>query len=193
MNKVRCRHCKTYFNRELGVKTNAAWFCSFDHAIEYGQSKAASIHAKLQKQDLVKRKAELKPISKLLSETQAVVNKYVRLRDHHKGCVSCDKPATWIGQWHASHFHSRGASSYLRFNLWNIHKSCSICNNHLSGNIGEYQPELIRRIGQDKFDYLEQYKATPKKYTIDYLQRLKRIFNKKCRMLEKRLEHKRAA
>ena len=84
------------------------------------------------------RKASLKPKSKWLSELQAVFNKYIRLRDHLDGCISCDKGSLWHGQWHASHYYSRGHSSSLRFNLWNVHKSCSVCNSHLSGNIGNH-------------------------------------------------------
>lgn len=138
------------------------------------------------KQDTRRRRQALKPISKLMSETQAVINRYVRLRDRAKGCVSCDRPATWDGQWHASHFHPRGRSSRLRFNLNNIHKSCSVCNAHLSGNLLHYKPELIRRIGREEFDWMESVANEPTKYDPDYLRRMKRIFLKRCRLIESR-------
>ncbi len=84
-----------------------------------------------------------------MREAQAAFNSWVRLRDAALGCVSCDKPATWAGQWHASHFRSVGSSPEHRFNPLNVHRACSVCNNHLSGNILGYQPELIRRIGAE--------------------------------------------
>jgi hypothetical protein len=132
-------------------------------------------------------KERVKPLAKLLAETQAVINRYVRLRDAKLGCVSCDKPASWGGQFHASHFHARGKSSKLRFHLWNIHKSCSVCNAHLSGNLRAYEPELIKRIGIDKFNWMIENASIPTKYDPDYLRRMKRVFSKRCRIIEARL------
>ena len=63
----------------------------------------------------------------------------------------------------------------------------------MSGNIGEYKPELIKRIGQDKLDWMVSVKSQPTKYTREYLQRLQRVFNKKTRKLKQRLENERLA
>ena len=115
-------------------------------------------------------------------DTQAVINRYVRLRDAILGCVSCDKPSTWQGQWHASHFRSRGAAPHLRFNLNNIHKSCSVCNNHMSGNIGGYRPALIEKIGQAKVDWLECNQDAVR-HDIPYLKRLRAVFAKKIKRI----------
>lgn len=130
---------------------------------------------------------KLKSRATLAAEAQVFVNKYVRLRDAHLGCVSCDKPASWDGQWHASHFRSVGAASGLRFNLWNIHKACSICNHHLSGNIAAYEPRLIERIGAGKVDWLRTQNAV-KRTDAAYLERLKAVFSSKVRRLEKRMK-----
>lgn len=117
-------------------------------------------------------------------EAQAEINRYVRLRDRHKGCVSCAKGPSWDGQWHCSHFRSVGAAPELRFNLWNMHKGCSICNNHLSGNIQGYRPELVRRIGLERVEWLEG-SHEPGRYTIDYLRRLKSVFSRRSRLIER--------
>jgi hypothetical protein len=139
---------------------------------------------KQKREDKVKRE-KFKSRSDWLKEAQTAVNKYVRLRDSHLGCVSCDKPATWDGQWHGSHFRSVGAASSIRFNLWNIHKSCSICNNWKSGNLSEYEPRLIEKIGKDKVDWLRSQNQLVS-YSIDYLKRLKQVFHKRASRLEKR-------
>ena len=39
----------------------------------------------------------------------------------------------------------RGAMPSLRFNTHNVHKQCSACNNHLSGNMIEYRINLIAK------------------------------------------------
>lgn len=111
----------------------------------------------------------------------------MRLRDAHLGCISCSKPASWQGQWHCSHFRSVGAAPHLRFNLWNMNKSCSACNNFLSGNIMAYRPALIEKIGQAKVDWLE-CNSDIARHDIPYLKRVKAIFSKKSRRLEARIQ-----
>ncbi len=131
------------------------------------------------------RKAALKPRQKWLAECQAIVNKIVRLRDADKPCCSCDRPASWDGQWHASHYRSVGAASAVRFNLWNIHKGCSICNNHLSGNIAAYTPRLIERIGQEKHEWLMSQNQLVR-HDIPYLEKFKRVMGKRLKRMEQR-------
>ena len=120
-------------------------------------------------------------------EAQTVINRYVRLRDAHLGCISCDKPASWGGQWHCSHFRSVGAAAHLRFNLLNMNKSCSACNNFLSGNIAGYRPKLIEKIGQARVDWLECNQDIVR-HDIPYLKRIKAVFTKKVRRIEQRNE-----
>jgi hypothetical protein len=154
--------------------------CSPKCAIRLGKA------AKKEKAERDKaRKVKLKTKREWADELQVIVNKYVRLRDKDLPCCSCDKPASWQGQWHASHFRSVGAASGLRFHLWNIHKSCSICNNHKSGNLEGYRPRLVEKIGQDKVDWLYTQNEIIK-YDIEYLERFIRIMKRKVKRLELR-------
>lgn len=150
-------------------------------------SKVGKIKRKGIARSLRIRKEAAKSIRELAFEAQVVVNRYARLRDYAQGCISCNKPAAWGGQWHGSHFRSVGAASAVRYNLWNINKSCSVCNNHKSGNIIDYLPRLIAKIGQDKVDWLYAQNQVVR-YDRAYLKRLKAVFAKKCRRLEKRIE-----
>jgi hypothetical protein len=135
---------------------------------------------------LTREKLEkLKTRTQWASEAQKEVNRYVRLRDVHLGCVSCDKPANWDGQWHASHFRSVGAASAVRFNLWNIHKSCSVCNNWKSGNLSDFEPRLREKIGNQKVDWLRTQNKRAH-YSIEYLKRLKYVMKKKANRQEAR-------
>jgi hypothetical protein len=103
------------------------------------------------------------------AKAQKAFNEFIRLRDASLGCVSCDKPATWSGQWHAGHYKTTGARPDLRFNEDNCHKQCSVCNNHLSGNLGNYRASLYQKIGLDRFADLEFDPQEPKKFTAaDY-------------------------
>ena len=140
------------------------------------------------REQLTARRRGIKPRQDWLAECQAIVNKYVRLRDRHLGCCSCDRPPSWDGQWHASHLRSVGAASAVRFNLWNIAKGCSICNNHKSGNLGEYLPRARARWGDERVDWLYAQNQLVK-YEIPYLERFKAVMGKKLKRLEKRINN----
>lgn len=187
--RTRCPHCKAKL--EAGQRIHPDCIDAYAEAVtakrEREEAKKARMQARVEKAETRKRKEAIKPRSKWLSECQAIVNKIVRLRDRHLPCCSCDRPATWDGQWHASHLRSVGAASAVRFNLWNIHKGCSICNNHLSGNLAEYLPRIRERIGDAKVDWLytQNHRVT---HDITYLARFKSVMGKRLRRMEKRYE-----
>ena len=154
---------------------------------DVNQAKARKSLAQVGRADIKVRKEALKSRGDHAKEAQAVINRYVRLRDAHLGCISCDKPATWGGQWHCSHFRSVGAAAHLRFNLWNMNKSCSQCNAHLSGNIMVYRPRLVEKIGAEKVEWLECNQDLVR-HEVPYLKRLKAVFTKKAKRLEARIQ-----
>jgi len=139
---------------------------------------------KLQKKENRKAKKEFKEKHKTRSEwakeAQAAVNSYIRARDAGKPCISCDKPDNGQHQRHASHYRSVGACSSLRFNTFNIHASCATCNSVLSGNLLEYRIRLIKKLGVDRVEWLESQNGIVR-YEIEYLARLKKVFNKRTR------------
>lgn len=148
------------------------------------REKARKSLAEVGRKELRAAKERVKPKGQYMREAQAAFNAWVRLRDAALGCVSCNKPATWDGQWHASHFRSVGSSPEHRFNPLNVHRACSVCNNHLSGNILGYQPELIRRIGAEAVEALLG-PSEPKRYTIDDLKAITAEYRAKTRELKK--------
>jgi hypothetical protein len=161
--------------------------CSVPCAIALTETAKAKQTAKVkreEKRSIREAKERIKTRQDHMKEAQAAVNAYVRLRDANDPCISCDRPATWDGQWHASHFRAVGSNPGWRFNLLNIHRSCSICNAWLSGNIGGYRPRLIEKIGLERVEMLEQ-ESQVRKYDIEYLKRLKRIFREKARRIKK--------
>ena len=155
--------------------------------VEVQKAKEKKSLAQAGRRDIKVRKEALKTRADHAKEAQTVMNRYVRLRDAHLGCISCNKPANWGGQWHCSHFRSVGAAAHLRFNLWNMNKSCSQCNAHLSGNIMVYRPRLVEKIGAEKVEWLECNQDLVR-HEIPYLKRLKAVFTKKVKRLEKLYE-----
>jgi len=166
--------------------------CSYDCSLTYTNTLREKNNASERVKSKRETKAKLEKLktkTEWANEAQQIINKYVRLRDAPLGCCSCDKPAGWNGQWHASHFRTTKAASAIRFHLWNIHKGCSVCNNWLSGNIRDYETRLRAKIGDKKVDWLKSQNQLAD-YSIEYLKRLKGIFKKKCARLEKRLLNK---
>jgi len=182
-SKRKCKSCGNYI-RDF-IVTPKGVFCSIDVAVKYSyqnKSKGADIVRKEQRKKDTIRKEKLKTAGEYMKEAQAAVNKYIRARDRHKPCVSCGSmPSDKLGgSFDAGHYRSRGSASHLRFNLLNIHKQCVKCNRFKSGNAVDYRIELIKRIGLENIEKLESDNK-PKKFTIEYLKRLKKIFNKRAR------------
>jgi hypothetical protein len=146
-----------------------------------------ALNEKKKKRELInsrkdtKQKLEaIKPLSKWLKEAERHCNRYVRMRDAHLPCISCGTTNPSI-QYAAGHFRTVKAAPQLRFNLDNIHKQCnSNCNNHLSGNIANYRPRLIKRIGIDRVEALENNNEIHR-YTIDEAKAVLAVFRKLCR------------
>jgi len=182
-SKRKCKSCGERV-RDYVVVNNSA-FCSVESAVKYAYAnkhKGKDKKAKEQRKKDVIRKEKLKTVGDYVKEAQVAVNKYIRARDRHKACVSCGSmPDDKLGgAFDAGHYRSRGSASHLRFNLLNIHKQCVKCNRFKSGNAVDYRIELIKRIGLENVEKLEGDNK-PKKFTIEYLKRLKKIFNKRSR------------
>lgn len=197
----KCKVCNEWFNPAYD---NIRWCCPEHGAIyaidlrakEKVKAEAKRIKAKKdeEKAGRIRRQAKresFKTKSQWDKEAQSAFNRYIRVRDEGKECVSCGNPL--IGKRNyltgsaidASHYRSRGAASHLKFNVFNVHSACTRCNRQLSGNAVEYRIRLIDRIGLALVERLESDNE-PRKFDIPYLQRIKSIFTRKARALEKR-------
>jgi len=184
MKTKKCQFCKAEFTPINSMQKVCGYQCAIDLGVAEKKKEKRRAEVIERRADKVKRE-KLSPISTFEKRAEKAINAYVRERDSGKGCVSCDKSANWEGQWHASHFRSVGAASAVRFNLWNIHKACWICNKLYSGRIDQYTPEIIQRIGQDRVEWLKSQNQITK-YSREWLERAARIFNKKTKRLRSR-------
>lgn len=199
----KCKVCGEYFLPKFH-DIRIRW-CSPEHGAilamderEKEKVKAAAKRIKQQKeaekagrQRLKAKRESLKSKSQWDKEAQSAFNRYIRIRDEGKPCVSCGNPLIGKSNYltgsaiDASHYRSRGAASHLKFNVFNVHSACTRCNRQLSGNAVEYRIRLIERIGLDRVERLESDNE-PRRFDIPYLQRIKSIFTRKARRLEKR-------
>lgn len=194
----RCKHCREYVPG--GITIPAGFFCTIDHAIEFAKSAKARQAAKRrtkQKREDRQRLEEIKTRPMLIKEAQEAFNKFIRLRDRDKPCVSCrdtNPPQLFGGQWDAGHYLGVGSHPELRFNEDNCHKQCKVCN----GGAGKYQrkkrsvddayrAELIKRIGIERVEALENRKYEPGKWSADELRHIRDGYRKLARELERQL------
>jgi len=170
--KKRCKNCKEWFEPFNSMTVACSPKCAI--------ALAPGISKKRYNEETKELKSKAKKLSDWLREAQASFNAYIRARDKGKPCCSCDKPDNGQHQRHASHYRSVGACSQLRFNTFNVHASCATCNSVLSGNLIEYRIRLVKKLGQNRVDWLESQNELVR-YDIEYLAKLKKVFNKRTR------------
>jgi len=128
------------------------------------------------------RKLAVKPLSYFHRQAQSAFNEYIRTRDFGQPCISCGRNTG--AKMNAGHYRTVGASKETRYDETNCHLQCEHCNSYLSGNIGEYKPNLIDKIGQAAFDRLMGPHQL-KKWTREELQELAADYRQKTRELIK--------
>ena len=180
----KCKNCGTTFQK----LTPLHFVCSPKCAIAY----AKELQVKRERQEAKQARAEtrerlqaVKPLTKYAHEAQTIFNQFIRERDAHLPCISCGKHHT--GQYHAGHYRTRGSAGHLRFSEDNTHKQCAPCNNHLSGNIVNYRPRLIQKIGLERVEALENDSRTHR-WTKEELIEIKRIYKEKIKQLKQQKE-----
>ena len=181
----RCRICERTFTPISSMSKACSVHCAMEWSRRIAAKKAEQ-EARTERKKTREAKERLKTRKEHLAELQDVVNLFVRLRDRNDGCISCDKPATWNGQWHASHFKSVGSHPGLRFNLLNIHKACSVCNNWKSGNYAGYKPRLEQKIGKEMVEWLEGPEGEqPLKITVAEIKEQKKFYRAEVRRMKR--------
>lgn len=179
MQKLRRRRCKICREWFIPKQSFQNW-CSPEHGFELSEQRRNKDRekalAKLKKENqekereakdkLKSRKLAVKPLSYFTKQAQTAFNAFIRERDKDEPCISCGR--FHEGQYHAGHYRTTGANPELRFDEDNCHKQCAPCNNHLSGNIENYTPRLIEKIGQERFERLMGFHELPKWKRDDY-------------------------
>jgi hypothetical protein len=186
----KCRSCAKTFTPARSMQKACSVQCAIDLAKKLADQKAARAKRE-ERVSLRERKAKLKTRREFIAEAQAVVNKVARLRDILAGhaCISCGARPDWRfgGAVDAGHYRSVGSAPHMRFFLPNIRLQCKRCNRDLGGATVSYRAGLVERIGINRVEEIESMQWTAK-WSVEYLQRLKKVMNKKARRLARRIE-----
>jgi hypothetical protein len=187
----KCKTCKRSFKPFNSLQRT----CSVKCAIEDGK--------KQQEKNDRKRLKEFRIKNRTLGDwhkiNQPKFNRFIRLRDHDKPCISCGRYDEEInysgigGKWDCGHYLTIGAHGHLRYVEINAHKQCKSCNSgtyyHAKKNktvSQNYRENLIERIGLEKVEWLEGPHPL-KHWTAEEIQEIGKIYAAKARDLEKEL------
>jgi hypothetical protein len=124
---------------------------------------------------------KLKTIGYYKAEARKSFQKWIRLRDSDKPCISCN--STIASTFDGGHFYKAEVYSGLIFNENNCHKQCRKCNRFMNGNELNYRKGLIARYGIDYVVNLDNIcdKNRVKKYTKEELITIKKQYDERIK------------
>lgn len=176
VKKKACRVCRKKFT----PWNSLVCVCSIPCSIILTNRKKAAKAKQQKKADRLKREA-LRPMSWYVKKAQAAFNTYVRERDSNQPCISCGRFHN--GKYDAGHYLTTGARAELRFHPMNCHRQCVPCNQHLHGNLILYRKNLIKRIGAEMVEYLENFN-NPQKWTVEDLKEIAQHYKDELKHLK---------
>lgn len=159
MKDKKCKICKEIFTPVQFAQSVCGYKCAIKHSKKLKELK----NQREWKAEKAILKDNIKTLSQYEADAKKVFQKYVRMRDKDKPCISCNNiNAT---DWAGGHFYSAGMYSGLMFDERNCHKQCnSHCNKFLSGNLLEYRKGLIKRYGKEFVTELDEISNEKKNY-----------------------------
>ena len=184
MAKRKCKVCGCVFEKQRPLQ----FVCSPTCGIEYqrGQKRKAAIKSeqeakRKERAKIAAMRHKLETIPELTRKAQQAFNRYIRLRDRGKPCISCGAP--WKDNFQACHYVPAGRSNKLRFNEDNVHGGCVRCNLYESGNLRGYRIGLVERIGVERVEQLETDHEA-RKWAKEELRELAAEYRRKAREIE---------
>ena len=168
----RCKNCKDKFE----AKHFNQKYCFKSECVKVWVKSAKQKNWKKEKKEL---KEKLETVQSLTKKAQTYFNAYIRARDKHKTCVSCDKPLG--SKFDAGHYYSAGGFGSVRFNELNVHGQCVYCNQHLHANLLNYQIGIEQRIGGEALIELHGQAHQVRKYTREELRDIIEIYKRKIK------------
>lgn len=176
----KCKFCEVPFTPKYSTVQAT---CSPRCAIEYSKMvQIAKDNREWQREKKVRKEALLSH-SEWLNLFQKVFNTYIRTRDKNSNCISCETPLS-NRKFDAGHYRSVGSNPQLRFHEENVWGQCVPCNRDKHGNLIEYRKGLIKKIGVEKVEYLENLNQ-PAKLSIPEIKDKIKEYKEKIKFLNK--------
>ena len=175
----KCKNCNSDFIKIRPLQK----VCSYNCGIELNKKIKSRI-------DSIENKKKLKELnqSKLSywkKEAKFWFQRWIRLRDVGKLCISCDTQLLDIRDFDAGHYYKAEIYLSVICNEVNVNGQCKYCNKYLHGNLIEYRKELIKRNGIEVVEQLDEDSKNKKSLGRDYYMSIADSYKKKCKEKEK--------
>lgn len=194
MNSKRlCKNCKVYYPQSPHYPHFRNW-CSPEcqkglamKALDKVRQKQRQAALQLKKKKSRAKTKELKKewgLDKGRREEAARIacHEYIRERDKGQPCICCGEP---LGNgYHAGHFYESGQYSFVRYREENIHGQRAMCNLYKGGDSGLYRERLIKKIGIERVQWLDDNKSNVTRRTSDDYREIEKYYKDKLKQLK---------
>lgn len=134
------------------------WMCLNDNGKVWRETQFIPKVKRKTEKEKKKRNREqreaMKSIARLIQEARVPFQKWIRLRDANKACISCNQTGADI--FDAGHFYKSEVYRGMIFNPSNCHSQCRACNRYMNGNESNYRLGLINRYGEEFVKKLDE-------------------------------------
>jgi len=171
---MRCKHCKTKFE----PKTFLQKYCmETDECMTVFREFVKAEKSKQWNKEKKEIRSKLKTLSQYEAEAKKEFQKWIRLRDAGKPCISCGSTTKDVD---GGHYFKAEIYSGLIFDPRNCHSQCRKCNRYEGGKQAEYRMGLARRYSAKFVDELEQdsIRLRDYKFTKEELIEIKEKYRK---------------
>ena len=181
LKKKKCKYCGVLFSPRTSLQKNCYDSDCIKKFYEENKSKISKVTTKRKQADRKELKEKMLTISQLKQRARTPFQKWIRLRDADKPCISCG--TTTASMWHAG--HNKKAEIYFGviFDEDNVHKQCAKCNVYLGGNEANYRQGLVARFGEQFVLDLEKRADETRdyKHSREELEEIKNKYLKRLR------------
>lgn len=182
MKPIKQKKCKCCGSLFKPFKTTQK-VCSTKCAISYSNAEIKKQSKRIARAERKKYYTDNMTLSDWKKKAQAVFNKYIRLRDIEKGCISCGTPLQ-NRKFDAGHYYPTTYQG-IRFHENNVHGQCVPCNRNKHGNLHEYRKRITERISQEQLNWLDDNRYIKLKLSKSELEELYNEYKQKIKDYEK--------
>lgn len=172
----KCRWCEQLFIPATSLQI----VCTPQCALSYSRKKKEI--DRLKETRAMRKATKDKDRQYWIKKAQAAFNAYIRARDTGLPCISCGCP-DGKGKRNAGHYRPAGINTALRFHEQNCNGQCERCNTSLSGNVLMYRDGLIRKIGAEAVEWLDNNHET-KRWEISELKNIEATYKAKLKAMQ---------
>lgn len=177
-----CKECDKEF-----IQYNSIQKLCFDCTLKKAKVVVTKKHNNEWKQRKAKLREKVKTISDYRKDARYWFQRWIRIRDLGKSCISCNKLLTDIRDYHAGHMVQANNYPQLLFNEYAVNGQCIFCNNYKAGNEIEYRKGIVKRYGQDILIQLNEIADNKNKpiLTKEYYLNVTHDYKNRCNKIEK--------